>query len=289
MTLSLRTSVNRWECDENDHMNVRFFLQKHWEALCSGTGASELVSKVRSHHIRFHREVRIAAPISGYWETVSLASSEARYLTELRQSFTQEVMSTCLHQLEGLLPQERPQDESLNEAVNDIPLVPEIAAPRGVPNGRSVFAEATYDSLQARGFRLIGVGRIEAYECDSNGRLLPYRYMGRLSDSMPHLWGAVHEGGVLDENEGGAVLEYRMEYFEGLKAEDGYEIWSGLRGVGAKVQEFVHLIFNRKRQLAMVAEAVGVRLDLIARKSKVLSPEVVSLMHDQVVDHSGLN
>ena len=27
LTLTAQSSVNRWECDENDHLNVRFYLQ----------------------------------------------------------------------------------------------------------------------------------------------------------------------------------------------------------------------------------------------------------------------
>ena len=31
--LCLQTSVNRWECDENDHLNVRFFVRMAWESI----------------------------------------------------------------------------------------------------------------------------------------------------------------------------------------------------------------------------------------------------------------
>ena len=275
MSLTLRTSVNRWECDENDHMNVRFFLQKHWEALSAGMPDEEFTERVRSHHIRFHREARIATPISGYLSSVALNGCGARYLTELKQSFTQDVMSTCLHELDGI------------DAVEGAELS-SLAAPRGVQNGTSEFATLDYGQLERRGFALIGAGKIDASECDHVGRLQPFRYMGRLSDSMPHLWGAIHQDGVLDDNEGGAVLEYRLEYFAGLRDGDRYEIWSGLRDVGEKVQEFVHLIFNQARELAMVAEAAGVRLDLVARKAKVLSPEIVEQMQARILDRSGI-
>ena len=275
MSLTLRTSVNRWECDENDHMNVRFFLQKHWEALSAGLPENDLSTRVRSHHIRFHREARIATPISGYLSAVALDSGRLCHLTELKQSFTQETMSTCLHELDGIGAVEQAE-------------LPSSAAPRGVQNRTSEFAQLGYGQLQQRGFALIGAGKIDSSECDLDGRLQPFRYMGRLSDSMPHLWGAIHQNGVLDDNEGGAVLEYRLEYFAGLTDGDRYEIWSGLRDVGEKVQEFVHLVFNQARELAMVAEAAGVRLDLIARKAKVLSPEVVKQMQTRTLDRTGI-
>ena len=275
MHLSLRTSVNRWECDENDHMNVRFFLAKHWETLNSQLGQTDLLGAIRVHHLRFHQEARLAAPLSGYLGVVEAETGEQRYMTELRQSFTQDVMSTCLHDfghasLDGAIP------------------LPPYAGPRGVQDATSEFSRVAYEELAQRGFALIGLGSIGRNECDASGRLLPAHYMGRLSDSMPHLWGAVHESGVLDEDEGGAVLEYRLEYFAGLRFGERFEIWSGLRGVGEKLQEFVHLVFNGERQLALVAEAVGVRLDLVQRKSKVLPADVVALMQGQVVDRSDL-
>ena len=36
MQLTYRGSVNRWECDENDHLNVRFCEQKLYQTLLSG-------------------------------------------------------------------------------------------------------------------------------------------------------------------------------------------------------------------------------------------------------------
>ena len=33
MQLTYRGSVNRWECDENDHLNVRFCEQKLYQTL----------------------------------------------------------------------------------------------------------------------------------------------------------------------------------------------------------------------------------------------------------------
>ena len=71
MQLTYRGSVNRWECDENDHLNVRFCEQKLYQTLLSGLlsndciGSAEvagLPSTIRRQHIRFQAESRIAAP-----------------------------------------------------------------------------------------------------------------------------------------------------------------------------------------------------------------------------------
>ena len=273
MQLVYKGSVNRWECDENDHMNVRFFVKKHWETLMGavyGRSELEMQSAKRVHHIRFIQEARIATPISGYAGVVEMPDGTNRYLTELRQSFSDEVMSSCLHDV-----------GEVSDVVTDALL--DHSKPRGVADASSLYKQTPYDELSVRGFVRIGVGRIDPAECVDGRLLSAHGFMGRLSDSMPHLWGTIHEGGVLDADEGGAVLEYRFEYLGVLPAGSQYEIWSGLRGVGAKKQEFVHLMFTDERRLVLVAEAVGVRLDLIARKAKVLSESVQNEMRSRIV------
>ena len=82
MLLSYRGSVNRWECDENDHLNVRFCEQKLWQTLAGGLLQSGLVQenqiddlplRLTGQHLRFQQESRIATPISGYFSVISVA------------------------------------------------------------------------------------------------------------------------------------------------------------------------------------------------------------------------
>ncbi len=271
MDLVYRSSVNRWECDENDHMNVRFFVQKHWETLCSGypeVSADQMFNTVSNLHLRYLREAPLSTPISGYVLTVYLPSSEVRYLTELRHSFTDEVLSTCLHGVSTPLE-------------SDVG-VPVYAAPRGVADANSAFIHADPSQLKARGFSLIGKGRITEAECARTGTLLPQGYMGRLSDSMPHLWGTIYDG-MLGEDEGGAVLEYRLDLLSRLTAGDGYQIWSGLTDVAPKVHTFSHVMFDHQGRAMMTAGAVGVRLDLKSRKVRLLSEERVAKMRGKLV------
>lgn len=280
MELCLRSSVNRWECDENDHMNVRYFVKKHWEALSaylwerSAANADRVLEDLRGQHLRFLKEARIATPLSGYAGNVVMPDGSSRYVTELRQSFTQEVMSTCLHDLGRA-------DLGPRVALS------EHAAPRGLPDEASRFVQTRLEEASAQGFAIIGKGLLADEECNAQGQVLPHGYMGRLSDAMPHLWGAVHEQGVLDENEGGAVLEYRFQYRAGLKAGDTYQIWSGLKAAGPKIQEFVHLLFNSRAEIALLAQAVGVRMDLTARKTKTLSKQTQNQLRKHLITSPG--
>ncbi len=270
MLLGYRGSVNSWECDENDHLNVRFYVEKHWQTVCAvlpelGLPSQNTTSALAVQHLRFLQESRLAAPISGYAAVVD-AHAGGGVLTELRNTFTDEVLSTCIHRFD--LPVEG----------NGVDL-PEHARPRGVPDADLPYVVLKLPDVDEYGFRIIGKGVVQQAECDGDGRMAVHNYMGRMSDSMPHLWGLLGaKGRELDPGEGGAVLEYRLCYHRPLAAGDGFAFHSGLAEVGTKVQRFAHLVFRDDGTLILSAQAAGVRMDLEARKALTLSAERLAHM-----------
>lgn len=281
MQLSYRGSVNTWECDENDHLNVRFYIEKHWQTLCGGLsmlglqpelGVDDLQSKVQVQHIRFLQESRVAAPLSGYVGVVAATATHIDVLTELRHTFTDSASSTCIHRL-----------SRVEAAVSDE--LPAHATPRGVEDSDLPHSALAYSGAESYGLRTIGMGVATGDECDSSNLLRIHHYMGRISDSMPHLWGLLHpESGEMDEHEGGAVLEYRLRYHQPLRQRQGFAICSGISDVGVKVQRFAHLMFNTATgELCVSAEAAGVRLDLIERKAKALSSSMLAHMREHLI------
>jgi acyl-CoA thioester hydrolase len=274
--LSYRGSVNRWECDENDHLNVRFYVDKHWQTLCGGVDLlgvqprvnfEELQQRLSVQHLRFLQESRLAAPLSGYAGVVAQTADHIDVLTELRQSYTDEPMSTCVHRLTGL-------------QANVVDELPTYAEPRGVVDKDLTHSKLPLLEVDGYGFKVIGAGVIQSDECGSNGLPRIYQYMGRISDSMPHLWGLLHaEAGEMDDNEGGAVLEYRLRYHRPLNLGERFVVMSGIGSVGEKVQQFAHLLFNADDgAICVSAQAAGVRMDLIERRAKVLTEEMQSQM-----------
>ena len=277
MELAYRGSVNRWECDENDHMNVRFYVQRHWQTLCSGltqAGLQPAVADLQVQHIRYLAEARIATPLSGYWGVVADPTDRNGFyvFTELRQSFTQQCLSSALHYL-SLPP--LPVDAVVNPD----------SGPRGIAHDDLVFTQLSYTELADYGLQLIGAGLIETPEVASDGTVYLHHYMGRLSDSMPHLWGrlAAEADGRL-AGQGGAVLEYRLRYHRSLRLGERFEIWSGLVQAGAKIQRFAHLLFAPETgELVLSAEAVGVRMDLQTRKAVQFNAADVAQMQQHAL------
>ena len=146
MILSYRSSVNRWECDENDHLNVRFYVDKHMQAVThaiaaalGGDATRQLNASVRSQHIRFLAESRLASPLSGYVGLlVGGDDGDVGILSELRHSASDQVLSSCVTRI---------ADASMTAALRrcgmDVEACPTHAGPRGVPDSDHVFCDQT--------------------------------------------------------------------------------------------------------------------------------------------------
>ena len=283
MLLSYRGSVNRWECDENDHLNVRFCEEKLWQALVGGlleldlisaTEVDDLPARITCQHLRFQQESRIATPISGFVSLLSTAvSKEFNVLAQLRHSVSGEPLCSALVAISGLAHGEATVSE--DEITHGLP--------RGI-DADSPYHVLNLVSALERGFVVTGRGVIQPNECTNSGCLLPYNYMARTSDSMPNLWSHLAGDERVTDSEGGAVVEFRRHYHQPLREHQTLVVVSGLLDAQGKIQRFGHLLFDaRTQQCYASAQAVAVRMDLRARKAIALSEEdLASLLHKQV-------
>ncbi len=286
MQLTYRGSVNRWECDENDHLNVRFCEQKLYQTLLSGLlehhcltreDIGRLPAMILRQHIRFQAESRIAAPLGGYFSAV--ASDEFQVVVELRNEATGAVACSMLCDMGTGDIAVRLKQLGSSLAPEDIA----HAWPRGI-TANVALHHLTPDQATELGFRTIGAGVLEGEECTDAGLLLPYHCMGRISDSMPHLWGTVFPESHANEEEGGAVVEFRRAYDGTLGSGDPFRVMSGIVEVGPRVQSFAHLIFNPQTQRCHVcAQAVALRMDLRARKAITMDEDALGKLRAQQI------
>ena len=283
MLLSYRGSVNRWECDENDHLNVRFCEEKLWQTLVGGlleldlisaTEVDDLPARITCQHLRFQQESRIATPISGFVSLLPTAvSKEFNVLAQLRHSVSGEPLCSALVAISGLAHGEATVSE--DEITHGLP--------RGI-DADSPYHVLNLASALEKGFVVTGRGVIQPNECTNSGCLLPYNYMARTSDSMPNLWSHLAGDERVTDSEGGAVVEFRRHYHQPLHEHQALVVVSGLLDAQGKIQRFGHLLFDaRTQQCYASAQAVAVRMDLQARKAIALSEEdLASLLHKQV-------
>lgn len=284
LELSYLGSVNRWECDENDHLNVRFFADKMNQAargwLAKVTGATPSAAGISTQHIRFLAEARIATPLRIDCGLLEQTGTHCVVLALMFHNLTEEPLAAFTSHFPG--------DFKLARA----PITaPDWALPRGLdPSAPFVLPAGLWpagaesaegfkgvETLEALGFRTMGVGVISEAEC-SEGNLRPEHYIGRISDGMPNLWSftggeaatAARQAGML----GGAVLEYRLDVLAAPSPGDVFRHLSGIRSIGNKTQHMVHAIVNESRgELAARAEAIGVSMDLETRRAVVIDAD----------------
>lgn len=274
-------SVNRWECDENDHLNVRFFAHKMQQTLQYGLiesgiatqdSVNQLCRSVVSQHMRHQAEARIAVPMTGLFGVVEAEAQHLRVITELRNSATETVLATYVMDLSG--------DFTASKAASiELAVCPDYAQPRGIEAVPFYLAGESADQLIERGCAVIGRGVIQPDECDADGFMQMFMYMGRNSDSMPNLFarfeGVERGNGVV----GGAVLEYRMNRFSHLRQGSRYQLLSGVKSLSEKLQHFVHVLFDVDTgQMVSGSEALAISMDLVARKSIAIPEERRKLM-----------
>ena len=269
--LAYKGSVNRWECDENDHLNVRFYSRMVWESLLDALAEWKVADgwRVKIQHMRYLAEARMATPVSGFVARVGATVDTIDVLTELRHSFTGVVLAAFISRIESVR-------HGLGVTV-PVPL-PKHAGPRGLSMDDTPYSQLTLEQARLHGFQIVAKGVIAEQECDARGELPPHAIMGRVSDGMPNLWAilqtAEEQSARANGFQGGAVLEYRKHFHTIPKGGDRYELVSGVRDVTEKLQYFTHLLYDaRTGQCIMSAEAVGVVLDLVERRSVVISPE----------------
>lgn len=274
MQLIYRGSVNQWECDENQHLNVRYFLTRHQQilqggllqaGLCDPSNAAQLANTVTLQHLRFIQEARLAEPLSGYFGWAQTEAGGPRIVTEIRHSHTDEVMCSCVHEI------------ALDQLHPDPPNLQPWQGSRGVPDNESPYVGCSVDEALGLGFFHIGAGVVQADETCSQGQIALPTYMGRISDAMPHLWQHVRgDDGVDGDGQGGAVLEYRLRYHRLLQVGEIFNIYGGLAAAEGKLQRFVHLIFDVDGKLTVSTQTAGVRLDLVARKAIAMDPDTLA-------------
>ena len=178
-----RSFVNTWECDENRHMNVRFYLRRFEEGAAvflamRANGGKRPV--LRHRHVRYHRELLEAE------STVTLAAFpqdgplKGHLVQVLREISTGRICATSLDRFEGLETEAIEADDEATEAVS----------PRGLAAGD---CEAD-DPAILTGYMETGAALAISYivvkqdDLDAEGRPRTDRIVGCFSDGASHIW-----------------------------------------------------------------------------------------------------
>jgi acyl-CoA thioester hydrolase len=297
-----RGCVNTWECDEMGHMNVRFYVAKAMEGLvglAAMLGMPHAFSPhatatllVREQHIRFLREARPGAPLFMRGAVLEMGESEARLLLVLFHASGEPAAS-----LQTVVAHVAARDDArpfpwprrtLALAETLTAPVPPYAAARSVTLD-PVASRASGARADALGMIPISAGAFTGQDCDVFGRMRPEQFIGRVSDGIATLMASNRAligqtAETRPARTGGAVLEYRLIHLAWPRAGDRFVVRSGLSEVDERTQRMVHWMLDPETGAPWgVSEAVGVTLDLDARKIILVSPEARAAMGARVI------
>lgn len=274
-----RGSVNTWECDENNHQNVRFYLAKMHQGLILGLSklglaepenAATLLKRVTSHHIRFLREAQVAVPQTMQCGILDYQPGQSlKLLSLMHNANTDELSATFITELTlDATSAVLLKPNFIFEAVE----LPADAQPRGVHERTSDYADLPVEQALKLGFREVGAGVISAAECARDGDIEIFQIMGRMSDGMPNLWALFQSPAEQQARSegitGGAVLEYRLSFHGAMRAGTQFSQVAGIHALGNKTQNICHLIYDAASgDLLVSAEALSISMDLTSRKS----------------------
>jgi acyl-CoA thioester hydrolase len=299
-----RGSVDTWECDMNNHLNVQFYVAHAADGLVALGHSLGLTADyihrhniglvAREHHIRFHQEQRPGSPIvmQGGVLEVSANGDGLKVYQEMRNIASKTVAATFLTRCELVdrttrQPQALPDFVALSiEALRTD--LPKHGAPRGIeviaPRPPPTLAEADQLGMVYGYQGLIGVR-----DCDRYGFMKTSGYMACISTAVPVLISEIRGMKSRDKRIGGAALEYRLVYRRAPRLGDRLILRSGLRSLGSKTFGWGHWLFDgNSGECVAGAESVAVMLDLIARKAIAIPEEMHSALQPQVLREFGI-
>lgn len=270
-------SANQWECDENDHLNVRFYAHKINQATAlmvshiSDATPANVLSAIRHQHIRFIAESRAATPLRVDCGVAGHGSGLLDIVSLMHDNLSGTVLAAFRTTLDMSPWQVDDRPDELVDA-------PDLARPRGLDPAALPEPPSSWERARDMGYRIVGRGVISGEECDEAGRLLPHAYVGRVSDGMPNLWAFLNPPGDQSARTagelGGAALEQRLSIRHPLARDAVFTQLSGVRSLGRKTQHMAHLLYDESRgHVSAAMEAVGVAIDLNTRRAVPISEE----------------
>jgi acyl-CoA thioester hydrolase len=268
---TLFSFVNRWECDENDHLNVQFYFSRFEEAdrqfqLMSGLSEA-LVGARRVRHVRYHKELR-----TGDLVTVrsAIAFDGPHMLTVVHEMYNTTTGALAATAIDGYEPSAG-SVKTLRSRFKDhqCPMIEE-AAPRGI-SATPVSTRFTLDNILASGAKICFRGTVLPRHLGIDGRADDGFALSCFTDGVAHVWERtpMTHAFMIDNTFGRVAVEMKLTWASPLKAGDTIVVASGLTGSsGNKTFSMRHYLFeSRTKRLAAVCDVVALVMDLNARKA----------------------
>ncbi len=283
LTLGYSGVVQRWECDNYDHLNVSFHFgrssdQAHFTRNMIGLSPQFLRDNKRGtvaleEHARFHREAASGELIRAYSAPLEIKQRTMTALHELRNS--DDDLITSIRVVIGFFDTQKRKltawpDQTVERARAQQIDIPAYAAPKFISGARIVSDNINLETTREAGFGHTGGAAINAWECDQFGHMNTMFYVRRFNEAAPHFWemfGLSREG-LRQAGTGFVVGEMKITYISELLAGDICAVYSCLRAVTEKTVLIEHRLFDAARgTLSAIAYVRAVYFDLTTRRA----------------------
>lgn len=266
--LTFNARVERWECDTNNHWNTRFYTRSFQSAAevatAAASGKSAGLATLNARHIRFHKELLVAAPVQvrsgiltgGPYDGVvlHLLSSEGH------------LSATALDWSETLAA--------------DLPEIPSSAVsmsfPRGIDASKPIALTNPQDRVE------VELGPVRSFDVDHMGNLL-FESMIRMTTVGAHkLMVAIGFTPAFVEATriSRMVAELRLELHRKCTSGDLLRVHSSLTSTSGKTFNVVNELLTRTGQPVASIEQCLVTVDLRKRRAVELPDFVRALRLD---------
>lgn len=261
---TLRSFVNTWECDENDHLNVQFYVERFDLAarfFGAQTGAPLDAPLPHTRHVRFHAELRAAAVTRTRSAVITDGAFEG-YVVHMMDDMERGILSAT-----AIDAPSQPHGHGIGEREVEkaLPRGLEIAAARPM-SGPSVLAAGGLIS-----FRAI----VNPAQCDAAGNMLERHCVGIYTDAAPHVWNHAGIGTdwLRERGYGRVAVEMKITHHAPARVGDGLLLYSMARVPGGKTLRLRHeMVRLQDGEPLVTAEIVAVVLDHATRRTVELPP-----------------
>ena len=234
-----RSFVNTWECDENRHMNVRFYIRRFEEGAAvflAGQAKEGQRPALRHRHVRYHRELLEGESTATMAAFLDDGPLKGHLVQVLREISTGEICATSLDCFDNL------DAAAIAGEGNAL----EAASPRGLAAGDCEADDAEFLAEHIKAGKALAINYMVAAEADLDaaGRLRTDRIVGCFSDGASHIW---EHAGITTEwlnanNNGRVSVEMKVQPAGSIAAGEALELVSRVGDQKGRTFRLVHTL-----------------------------------------------
>lgn len=255
-----RSFVNTWECDENDHLNVQFYLRhfdiaaRFFDAVSAGAGHEGPLPRTR--HVRYRAELRAGATVRVRSAEILDGPAAGHVAHFLEDAVTGALSATALDSPTGA----RHRDG-----------VTELRAAEAMPRGIGLAPETPLSAGAIAGLGGLAASRaIVGWDwCGKDGTMREQFHVTMMSDAAAQVWNTAGVGqDWLEANGYGRVaVEMKLTHHTPARVGDALVLQAALTALEGKTVHLRHEIARLDGAPVATGLVVALLLDHRTRRS----------------------